>query len=348
MEDIYQILNAIYSFTKQDVLATIIRVEGSAYRKEGSSMLFRGDGTMIGMLSANCLETDLLYRVDEIREHKTSQTIVYDMKAEDDLSWGQGAGCNGLLHVLLEPVDAYLHEHLCRLKFYLDSGSKVTMIKKLTTDYSVNEYLFLADDHHLFGKWQGIVPLHVRSLLNELHQTYSKSGLKYCEELSADVYIHTFHPKPRLIIFGAGPDAIPLVKFASKVGFSVIVSDWRSHLCNDVNFPDAEQIIIGFPSEALEKLHLNQYDSVLILTHQFQRDKELLQQLKGQKLQYLGVLGSRMRTERLLDGQKIPPGIRSPVGLPIGADGPEEIAISIIAELIQLQSSKHLQRAIHS
>lgn len=91
MEGIHEILEAIEEFAHNGVLATIIRVEGSAYRKEGTSMLFRGDGAQIGLLSAGCLETDLSYRVHEIINQRTTKTVVYDLKAEDDLSWGQAA-----------------------------------------------------------------------------------------------------------------------------------------------------------------------------------------------------------------------------------------------------------------
>lgn len=341
MDGIHEILNDIHSSSsEEDVLATIIRVEGSAYRKEGTSLLFRKDGTKVGMLSAGCLETDLTCRVPEIIEQRKSRTIVYDLKAEDDLSWGQGAGCNGIISVLLEPVDAFFREHLCKLKFHLDRGNRVTIIKKLADDYSVSDYLYIADNQDLFGKWQSGVPVFMKELISEVHQTYPKSGIIYCSELSSDLYIHTFEPKPRLMVFGAGADAVPLVKLASIMGFYVIVSDWRSSLCNEEYFPNADQHIVGFPEETVQKISFTKSDSVLILTHHFQRDKELLHHLRNRELMYLGVLGSKTRTQRLLGGKEIPPEINSPVGLPIKAEGPEEIAVSIVAELIQKQRNK--------
>ncbi|MFP5112395.1 XdhC family protein [Bacillaceae bacterium C204] len=348
MEGIHEILNALYSnsYQKGDVLATIIQVEGSAYRKEGTTMLFRSDGTQIGMLSAGCLETDLSFRVEEIRNEGTAQTVIYDMREEDDLSWGQGAGCNGVIHVLLEPVDAFLRDYFSKLKCHLDHGKRVTMIKRMTKELSVSDYLFLSDDDHHFGKWHGSVSKEIKRLVNDIHQTFPKSGIKYLAELSSTVYVHSFKPKPRLVVFGAGADAVPLVKTASLAGFSVTVSDWRSTLCNDVRFPEAEQLLIGYPNETIPLLHLNRSDSVLILTHQFQKDQEILKRLKGVGLNYLGVLGPRIRTQRLLEGVDIPPEISSPAGLAIGAEGPEEIAISIIAELIQRQRNKSVQKVI--
>lgn len=348
MEAIHDILKAIDSSSKLDVLATIIRVQGSAYRKEGSSMLIKEDGTTIGMLSANCLETDLSFRINEIRKRRISQTIEYDMRAEDDLSWGQGAGCNGIVHVLLEPVDCHLRNLLYTLKFYLEEGIRVTMVKTLTPENSVSQSFFVTDNRIFLGKKEKGISAEMKRYLKKLHQSHLKSGVRYSSELSTNLYIHSFQPKPRLIIFGAGPDARPLVKFASQTGFAVTISDWRPHLCNQENFPEAERIMVGTASNVIPKLNLSSYDSVLLLTHQFQRDQEFLQMLIGQKLMYVGVLGSKERTRRLLDGrQQIPAEITSPAGLSIGAEGPEEIAISILAELINTYKKTPIELAVN-
>ncbi|MEH7082602.1 XdhC family protein [Neobacillus drentensis] len=348
MEGIHEILNALFSdsYHEGDCLATIIHVEGSAYRKEGTSMLLRSDGTKVGMLSAGCLETDLSYRAQEARDKGKVKTVIYDMREEDDLSWGQGAGCNGVIRVLLEPVDAFLRDHLQKLKFHLDNGHRVTMMKKMTEEYSVSDYLFFSDDQHYFGKWHGRTLDEVKGLLNGIHQNFPKSGIKYFAELPSNVYIHSFEPKPRLVVFGAGADAVPLVKIASQAGFSVTVSDWRSALCNGDHFPDADGWLVGNPYETIPLLHLTRSDSVLILTHQFQKDQEILNHLKGKELMYLGILGPRIRTQRLLEGLVFPQEINSPAGLSIGAEGPEEIAISLVAELIQRQRSKRQQKVI--
>jgi xanthine dehydrogenase accessory factor len=348
MEEIHKILDAVYLSSEEDVLTTIIHVKGSAYRKEGTSMLIRGDGTRVALLSAGCLEMDLQYRAQETIENMTSHTVVYDMRDEDDLQWGQGAGCNGVIRVLLEPIDACLRNHLCKLKYLLEGGNRVTILKKLTSDYSVSDYLFFTDHNQLFGKWHGGVSHQVKELIREIHQSKRKSGVDYCPELSSEIYFHTFKPKPRLLVFGAGADAIPLVKLASNAGFSVHVADWRSDWCTEANFPDAAQLIVGFPNEVVSSLHLTDQDFILILTHNFQRDKEILGYLLENDLKYIGILGSRTRTERLLEGMTIPPHIKSPVGMAIGAEGPEEIAISIVAELIQKQRVPEAERVFSS
>ncbi|WCN36275.1 XdhC family protein [Aneurinibacillus uraniidurans] len=338
MDDIHRILEAIKHSSERSALATIIHVEGSAYRKEGTSMLFQESGAHIGVLSAGCLEVDLAARMDEIFDEGTPCSLVFDMRAEDDLSWGQGAGCNGVIRVLLEPIDHNLREHLGTLKRYLDSGMPVIVVKKLTPDLSVSDYVFITDHEQTFGEWQGEIPVQLK------HQ--QKSGMEYIPELSSYSYIHRFWPKSRFIIFGAGMDAKPLASFAADTGFSVIVSDWRPALCSSAHFPTADMLLLGFPTEIMEKLVLTPFDSVIIMTHHFGRDKELLRWLMKKEVCYLGILGPRKRTARLLDGADLPHWIHSPVGLPIGAEGPEEIAISILADVISVLRQQGMKKAV--
>ncbi|MEH7403125.1 XdhC/CoxI family protein [Gottfriedia acidiceleris] len=344
MESIHEILNEITSAKEGDVLATIIHVEGSAYRKEGTSMLFKGNGKEVGLLSAGCLEADLSYQVQETRERKTPQTVIYDMSAEDDLTWGKGAGCNGIITVLLEPIDEIIFNLLTKLKTFLLNGTSVSMMKILSDDSNDVETLFLVDEKTFFGNCNEGKLEQVKSVLNELHYSNEKSGIRTIESLDTNTYLHTFHPKPRLFVFGAGKDAIPLVKLASLTGFFVTITDWRADLCSNEYFPDAEQILVGFPSEIIPRLKLTASDSAIIITHQFQKDKEILNHILNSNLKYLGVLGGKKRIQRLLEGKKVDTEINSPAGLQIGAEGPEEIAISIVGELIQRQRIKKISK----
>ncbi|MEK3644715.1 XdhC family protein [Aeribacillus sp. FSL M8-0235] len=338
MDYIHEILKIATTEPKKAVLATIIDVEGSAYRKEGAAMLIQEDGETIGVISGGCLENDLQERAKLLLEGE-SQCIVYDLKSEDDLSWGKGAGCNGVIRILLECIDDRLRKHLSRLHDLLQNGKDVFILKQLGKNFSVSNYLFFTEDTETFGEWAGAVPKQIDAIAAQ-----EKSGLVWVNELSSYVYVQRFEPKPRLIIFGAGSDAVPLSHFASRTGFSVIVSDWREALCNRWRFPDADQLIIAFPREAATKIYFSPRDFVVLLTHQFQQDQELLKLLLQQNLRYIGVIGSKERTKRLLGDQEIPPHVHSPVGLSIGAEGPEEIAISILAELIQLTKLRSPQK----
>ncbi|QKE72273.1 XdhC family protein [Arthrobacter citreus] len=344
MECIHEILEELSTPYEGDVLATIIHVEGSAYRKEGSAMLFKGNGQQIGLLSAGCLETDLSYRVAETRENKIPQIFMYDMSAEDDLSWGNGAGCNGIVTVLLEPIDECLFNLLYKLKLNLLNRQRVTMMKILSRDNYEVKTMLKVDENTYFGNYDDQEFGKLKDVLTEFHSENQKSGVRSIEAIGNEIYVHSYNPKPRLFVFGAGKDAIPLVKLASNVGFYVTVTDWRDDLCSEQYFPNADQIVVGFPNEIIPNLQLAASDSVIIITHQFQKDKEILNQLLNINLKYLGVLGGKRRIQLLLNGKKVEFKINSPAGLPIGAEGPEEIAISIIAELIQTQRIKREPR----
>ncbi|MCM3272808.1 XdhC family protein [Paenibacillus elgii] len=338
MEEIHRIFETIERTGLRSVLATITRVEGSAYRKEGTSMLFLEDGSQIGVLSAGCLETELAACVPDILEAGVSRRFVFDMQSSDPLSWGEGPGCGGVVHVTMEPVDDRFADHLCTLKHYLDQHIEVMLVKSFASDGSVAAYGFLTGDRHLFGEWEGQFP---RAFFDWMSSgDVRRSGMRFVSTMQSDVFVHTYYPKPRLIIFGAGPDARPLAAFAAAAGFSVVVSDWRPVLCDRRYFPDAESILLGFPEETMRMIECTPYDYAVVMTHHFQRDQQLARLLSERQLRYLGILGSKRRTERLLEGVTFPMKVHFPVGLAIGAEGPEEIAVSILAELIHRKNRK--------
>ena len=327
MESIHSILKAIQGSAQKSVLATIIHVEGSAYLKEGTVMLFQEDGTRIGMLSAGCLEDDLALRAVNVLNKREAETFTYDMKAEDDLTWGQGAGCRGVLYILLEPVDEKLKKYLGVVKEFLDSGIPVQHVKELTNDFKQTGYGFFTATGQTFGN--------IDEHQIKMPENKRASGIQLVGDALMCTYFHLYRPKPRLIVFGAGPDARPLVSFAAEIGFSVTVCDWRPAFCREEYFSSADKLTVGFPEDIVPKLELNSDDYVVIMTHHFQRDQEILSLLKNRPLRYAGILGPRKRTTRLLQTEEIPEWLHSPVGLPIGARGPQEIAISIAGELIQ-------------
>ncbi|WP_066064783.1 XdhC family protein [Neobacillus soli] len=319
MDDIYPIL-AVIDQPGEKVVATIIRVNGSAYKKEGSSMIFFEDGSYAGLLSAGCLETDLAIQVQKVFGSQEAMMHQYDLREETDLGWGQGSGCNGTIDILLEPVTEKLKEDFLLLKRLLDSYKPVIGLKKLN---ELGEYLFIEEKGEPFGNWSGQVPV--------IGFT-SKSGIMG----GSSVFQHTYQPKPRLIVFGAGPDAKPLVSLAAETGFSVVVCDWREEFCQEKNYPAADKLLVGFPDELLNQLSFSHYDFVVIMSHHFQRDQEILSGLLHENIRYLGVLGPGERTRRLLNDDDIPNWIYAPMGVTIGAKGPVEIAVSVVAEMIEV------------
>ncbi|MEH7415247.1 XdhC family protein [Neobacillus drentensis] len=321
MEDFYQILECLH-YPEEKVLATIIGVEGSAYKKEGSSMIFFSNGTRRGMLTAGCLEEDLAEKVKEVFKKQEAIILQYDLYSEDDLDWGQGVGCNGTINILLEPITEQLTEDLHMVNELLRLHKPVIALKKLD---DLGEYVFIEEDGEPFGNWSGRLPT---------IEFTSKSGI--ITSAGSPVFQQTIHPKPRLIIFGAGPDARPLVSLAADTGFSVLICDWREEFGQKKHFPASTNILLGSPNHLLRQISFSPYDFVIIMTHQFRRDQELLKRIINKNIRYLGILGPKERTRRLLDGEDIPRWVFSPIGVSIGAKGPVEIAVSVVAQMIEV------------
>ncbi|KXZ23244.1 xanthine dehydrogenase [Bacillus nakamurai] len=335
MDDIHRILDVIANSTKTKVLATIIKAEGSAYKKEGASMLILGDKTRVGMLSAGCLEEDLVERAEQVWAAGEPLIVHFDMSEEDDLSWGQGVGCNGVLTVLLEPVKGELERNLRAVKKCLDVKKSVTRMKRFTERLEPREDMYIVEDGRVFGTGDFMEQGCIQKLRNKNPLYDTEKGIKRDEHTSDLFFIHQMVPKPCLYVFGAGEDAKPLVSLAADTGFHVTVIDWRPALCHNGNFPKANHLIVGVLEEVMEGLSITQRDFIAIMTHSFQKDRTILHKLKNTDVFYKGVLGPRRRTERLLGGANIPEDIHSPIGLPIGAQGPEEIAVSIVGEMIK-------------
>lgn len=288
------------------VLATILYVEGHAYRKKGAMMLLKPEGDASGTLSPGCLESDLLAYVPTVLRQNAPQLVEYDMRPEDDLSWGEHIGCGGLIRVLLEPVTDSLHAAVRAANRCLEAGEAVWFIRKLKDGGLPDSYMSTAS--------------------REAAEAFRNDGcLTVCWE-----------PKPRLLLFGAGDDAKPLCRLALDAGFSVTVTDFRESLCREERFPGAT-VVFGFPDETVPVLQPSPKDYVVVMSHQFQRDQQFLELVKQANPRYIGVMGSAARRSRLLGDAGCDERISCPVGLPIGADGPFEIAISVMAELIAVR-----------
>lgn len=319
MDNFYQILNGLHTSSEDSVLATIIHVEGTAYLKTGTTMLIRKNGTSLGMISPGCLEEDIILQSNQVFKGKRSQLLVYDLNAEEEPSLGYGVGCNGVLFILLERIDEWFIKNVEKMKKEMKAGKVINLIKSLSYDFTL-----------LLYEW--------KSLKYEVNEGL-KSELLLDQENRQYVFTHIIHPQPRIIVFGAGIDSRPVVKLAAACGFSVTVCDWREAFCNQKYFPDADQLLIGFPNEIFQELELRPEDFVIIMSHNFHRDKEILEWVSGQMIRYLGLLGSKQRSRALLSND-FPKQISAPIGLQIGAQGPEEIAVSIMAEIIACYREK--------
>ncbi|MDF2921957.1 MAG: XdhC/CoxI family protein [Paenibacillaceae bacterium] len=297
---------------EQLAVATLLSARGHSYRKQGAVMLFGPNGPVAGSLSPGCMEADLAGHAALVLEEGTASTVTYDMSSEEDPLWGETSFCGGSVSVLLEPLEGHLKDALLQLKYWLSQGLATEMIRIFDNRGRVQAYRL---------NLQGGTSRRFGSVIRSF---WTWSTL--------------YFPRPRLILFGAGPDSRPVAELAGRAGFHVIASDWRD-IAEDVAAAACERVNAPL-SSILNEAGLRPGDRILLMSHQYRQDREILEQLIPLPVRYIGILGSKTRVARLLEGlADLPdPRIHGPVGLPIGAAGPEQIAISIVGELIQDRS----------
>jgi xanthine dehydrogenase accessory factor len=324
--DHYTVIDSVITGSNNSYLATIVKVEGSAYRKEGTMMFISDKGMETGLLSGGCVEQDLLSRI-EIQEQMEPFLMEYDLRSEDDLSWGQGIGCDGKIFILVEPITTETRMLFQKIHSYLKKGTSIKLVKKFNKSNKQMKNSIEAESEE-----------------NASVSSYEKQDGNFDGDIIS--FIQTIDPQPKLIIYGAGPDAKPVVNIASKAGFYVILSDWRQGYCSKENIPNAKEYIIGTPNEVMDEINPTVHDFVITMTHSYMKDQEIVDYFQQRKLKYLGLLGARKRSERLLTGIKKQEWIHYPVGLPIHSESPVEIAISIVAELIKIKNETKTKERI--
>lgn len=298
------------------VLATLVSVEGSSYRRPGARLLVFPNGTRLGSISGGCLEEDLIIRAANVQKSGTSETVVYDTTSENDLVWGVGLGCHGIVRVLLEKVPA-------RPAWALALGQ--SFARRRTTALAV-----------VYG--QG-------DLANWGTRLAAPGDCADPECLFVDLIA----PPTRLVIFGAGDDAQPLVRLARELGWQITVADPRASFATGERFPDADALVVSGAEDLVAKVAPGADTLAVVMTHRYVHDVPILRHLLPLPLAYLGLLGPKKRAKKILAdleaaGMVISPEqharLHAPVGLDLGADSPEQVALSILAEMQAVLSGR--------
>ncbi len=221
LEAMFEILNRLELSEEPCILATVIHVNGSAYCKPGSALLIERTGRLTGIISAGCLEEDLKKRANGLFENIErfkrghAETVIYDLSSEDDLGWGKGSGCNGIVHILLEPINETYRNCLEHLNALLQKRIPVFAVKKTFVDSA--SYIFIPSQNEPFGACDEDFPEKFLRIWEGDHAALREySGIVDQPEY----YVHLIRPQPRLIIFGANSDAKPLVSDCFQDGLS--------------------------------------------------------------------------------------------------------------------------------
>jgi xanthine/CO dehydrogenase XdhC/CoxF family maturation factor len=313
MKEIQAIVRTLVApTTRESVLATLVTVEGSSYRRPGARLLMLSDETRVGSISGGCLEEDVMARARRVLVSGKPETVVYDTTSENDLIWGVGLGCHGVVRVLVERLPAQPGWALA-----------------LADNFAQRRPTPLAVVHDE----QGAEPLGTR-----LARDYPLPAAPS----STAVFFDNVRPPTALFVFGAGDDAQPLVRLAKELGWHVTVADPRAAFATRERFPTADNLMVAAADQLVERASPGSDSLAVVMTHHYVHDVPVLRGLLRRSVAYLGVLGPKKRANRMLDDlakedvavtAAMRDKLHAPVGLDLGADAPEQVALAIIAEM---------------
>ena len=347
--EIFQLYESLRSSGGTGVLATIVRTCGSTYRRAGARMLVAQDGRSAGLISGGCLENDLRERTADVFAAGRPLLVTYDSTSGDDILWGLGLGCTGIAHVLLERVSA---AEKCASLEFIEECRRRRRGGAIAIPYPCGAIPGLAGDGRVFAcegeardrEGAGDSPGAAlrRACASALSTAESSHVTVIYPGGSTEVFVEYIAPPVPLFVFGAGPDAAPLVHLASGLGWHVTVVDRRPAYLTKNSFPSADQLILAHSGEIRDAVAIPPGAVAVIMTHHFPGDVEIARILLPSPAVYVGLLGPHAKANLLLDnlaGEGVLPTeeelakFHSPAGLDIGSETPEEIALSIIAEI---------------
>jgi xanthine dehydrogenase accessory factor len=358
MKEIKEIIQAFDKSEKENkktAIATVVHVEGSSYRRPGARMLITEEGEVTGAISGGCLEGDALRKALLAIMEQQPKLVTYDTNDEDDAQLGLGLGCNGIIQVLIEPIDPANPNNpvqlLKRVTAKRQNASLVTLFSLQDKRKQQPGTCILVTEE---GMTQGTTHVLQDILQGEAKEvlTAKQSSFKnfIFEEKSITAFIEYLKPPVSLVIIGAGNDVVPLVQMATIMGWTTTVVDGRPFYSKKEKFIASCQVLTTKPEDLLKKISIDDQTVFVLMTHNYNYDMAMLQVLIQQDLPYIGMLGPKKKLTRMLDElrtggmhltQQQLSNIHSPTGLDIGAETPEEIALSIAAEIKAIMSGRH-------
>lgn len=342
------------------VLATIVHTQGSTYRKPGARMLITASGQAIGMLSGGCLEQDILAHCEQVFQTGQPRIVTYDTSTEEDIRWGFGLGCDGAVKVLLEVLRPdRLNPLACMVS--AENQAIATVFASDFVDIPIGARLVRGNDQTDTTNITNaqLVSAIVADLtqLKTQTKTYRLNDQQVTQQ-SIQVLLEEIKPVPHLTIFGAGRDVSPVVDLAKSLGWHVTVVDCRAQEATLKRFRQADDIVLTRREIVADQVTLAASSIVVIMTHNYYDDVAILESVLPIQPKYIGILGSRQRSQKLVaelspEAQNLAVQLHQPIGLDLGGETPEEIALAIIAEIQAVQHDrqgiflKHRTEAIH-
>lgn len=346
---VYARARELLDMDERAVLATVINVEGNAYRRPGAKMLITPNGDGVGSVTAGCLEDDIRRLAEDVLAAGEPRVETYDMMEDDDDVWGLGVGCNGIIDVLLEPLPEAYRPALDAL----DAGDSLGLATVVDGDAPTGARAYyrsgdgFTDDSDAPAWLQRAVEAGIQACLgrkrNQVVDVETDDG-------SASVFVDTFTPPPKLVVVGSGHDVGPEVDVRGQFDFRTHVIGYRGTTATAERFPAANTVRSTSPAQLREVETFDENTYVVVMTHNFVDDRLTLEALLETPVPYVGLMGPRERFEELLeaiDDETAPTPtdvdfdrIYTPIGLDLGSGTPYGIAHSIVAEVLAVANDR--------
>jgi len=360
MKEITDIISAYQralSEGKKMALATVVHVEGSSYRRPGARMLVTEDGQLTGAISGGCLEGDALRKALLAISQQSNKLVTYDtMDDDDDAKFGVQLGCNGIVHILFEPIDPLRENH--PIELLIKAGRKrantvlITLFSMTSRANQPGSVILNVGNKETisvepFNKYIDQLDCAISDVFENEESVFKNYTF---DEQKLTAFIEFLQPPVSLIVVGAGNDAIPLVAMASLLGWEITVADGRANQATAERFPLAGKVIVAKSSDVISQIACDAQTVFVLMTHNYNYDLGVLKSFLSEPAPvYIGSLGPKKKLEKMFQ-ELIDEGITvndeqksrvyGPVGLDIGAETSEEIALSVLAEIKAVLNKK--------
>ncbi|WP_440765682.1 XdhC family protein [Natronorubrum sp. DTA7] len=357
-----------------DVLATIVDVEGNAYRRPGAKMLLDEAGEGVGSITAGCLEDELLVAAESVRERGRPELVTYDLMEDDEDVWGLGVGCNGIIDVLLEPlteayrpaVEAFDDGRSVAVLTVLEGGNEANegsegdegagrdeidgrdapLARGDRAYYHPAEGVFATPDGESAGAWPddlagSAADLAERGRADTVELEVGEERLR--------VFIDGLAAPTELVVFGSGHDVGPVTELAAKNDFRVTVVSFRGSVDLEERFPDADETVTTSPASIDDAIDLDGRTYAVVMTHNFVDDRLTIERLLDSAVPYVGLMGPHERFEEMTEAfesegttfdEAALSSLYTPIGLDLGGGSPYQIAHSIVAEVLAVSNDR--------
>ena len=348
MSDVRTLLRAAAALERAGtpaLLATVVSVRGSAYRRPGARMLLTEDRWLAGSVSGGCLEGDVIRKGWWRTRDGAPVVVTYDATVGEDIRWGFGLGCDGVVEVLLERLRTPGRLDPLRFMAKCHEGQRrgvlATVFRSARPDVAVGARLAVGADREseACGLGQGFRP----ALVGMCTRAFAEGATATSRRLAFDgteieVLVEPILPAPRLFVLGSGHDAAPVVEIARTVGWEAMICEPHGRGGTRERFPAADDVLVEPLAQIAARIEASDRPVAVVMGHNYERDRDALRMLLASCARYIGVLGPRRRTARMLTelaGGDVSRDERlhAPVGLELGAESPQEIALAIIAEV---------------